>query len=454
MKNKQYLCSGLILLIVFFYMYYCNYHIPLFADDYDYSFNWSNGNLLSSFKDVIDSQIYHYQHWAGRIVGISLTQLFLFIGKDVFNLLNAFMFIILTLLIYWHAEGEFTLKFQPEKLILIIGLAWLGIWTFGEVLLWLCGSCVYLWPMVFILIFLLPYRIKLANSFAFSNYNSSLKNIGMSIVGLIAGCTNENTALSMLLAATLVVYYSYKSKQLESWMVCGLISAYLGYLILILAPGNYQRINQSGHISALFQIYHTLSSMLRITLHQLPLWVFILLLYRRMIQHIGIGGLKKLTDKFQDEVKIGCFFIALSVVNNLVMLASPQFPPRAGFGSTIFLLIGAMTFVKFPWVKEFIFQKKGKMLIAATITLIIIPMAVCTLKDYMILHKESSDRVAYILDQKEMGSIDLVVAPFSVKDRSVMYHVYCSDIEVDETSWKNSSYKRYFGLRSIKLSRE
>jgi hypothetical protein len=422
----------------------------MLADDYNYSFNWANNKLVKNAGDIIDSQIYHYQHWAGRIIGITLTQTMLYIGKDVFNVLNALVFILVVVLIYWHAHGKCTLKFEPGPLILISGLIWLGTAAFGEVVLWLCGSCVYLWTMALILLFLLPYRLTIVS--ADSGDASIFANIGMGILGLAAGCTNENTALAMLAAAACAVYYCYRQKRLKAWMVYGLAGAVIGYFVLIAAPGNYQRIGvEKPDITLFAQVVNSLSAMLRVMLSQWPIWLTLFFIYRMLAGSIATN-FENMAAPERREARLGLFFIALSLFNNLVMVASPEFPPRAGFGSTVYLLIGAMILVKLPQVADRILAEKSRRRIAGVICLIIVATAYLTLKEYRGLHHEFLERRQYILQQKAAENYEIIVPPFSVKNHGILGHVFCSDIERTVSNWKNLSFAQYFGLKSIKAA--
>lgn len=66
----------------------------IFADDYSYSFSWETGKMINGLYDIIQSQYKHWLIWGGRSVAHSLVQLFLYLGKDIFNFFNAFIFIL------------------------------------------------------------------------------------------------------------------------------------------------------------------------------------------------------------------------------------------------------------------------------------------------------------------------------------------------------------------------
>lgn len=74
-------------------MFALNAHTPLQMDDYDYSISWATGKPVSGLADVIASQAAHYRLWGGRSVVHALAQMFLYMGKGVFNIANTVMYL-------------------------------------------------------------------------------------------------------------------------------------------------------------------------------------------------------------------------------------------------------------------------------------------------------------------------------------------------------------------------
>ena len=87
-------------------MFLLNAHTPLQMDDYDYSFSWSTGKPLAGVADVLASQAAHYRLWGGRSVVHTLTQLFLYWGKGVFNIANTAAYMLLVLELYTLAKPK------------------------------------------------------------------------------------------------------------------------------------------------------------------------------------------------------------------------------------------------------------------------------------------------------------------------------------------------------------
>ena len=101
---------------IFLFLYILNYLTPMcFGDDYLYSFIWQGQPMfvplgeevprVSSWYDLFVSQKSHYLTWGGRTVAHVLAQLFLWIGKDVFNFLNAFYFCQISSVYFYYFQN-------------------------------------------------------------------------------------------------------------------------------------------------------------------------------------------------------------------------------------------------------------------------------------------------------------------------------------------------------------
>ena len=230
--------SILVLLIIFAVMLELNNLMPLHRDDYDYSMIWKTGEHLNSFWDVFESTWRHYFLHGGRAFTVFCLSLFLWLGKFAFDVANALMFTALIVLIYLHARRE--INFDAPKILLTAGiLAWLCIPHFGEVAIWKSGSTVYLWSAVPVALFLLPYNLTLAGTKNFGDSNFFAA--AMLILGIIAGCSVENLAVTVTLLSAGIGFYWQRKNFLPLWMVAGTVGNILGLIILLAAPGNFVR---------------------------------------------------------------------------------------------------------------------------------------------------------------------------------------------------------------------
>lgn len=453
MINRQALASMIFLLTVFGYMLSINLLLPVLGDDYHYAFIMGTNQRLQSLEDIVTSQITHYYTWGGRNVSHTIAQFFLLVGKKYFAIFNAGMFVALIILIYLHSKGrDQRMHFDFYVLMLITLFCWFCLPMFNETIVWLTGSCNYLWLAVIRLIFLLPYRYEFLGKPVFERWNPAVITVAMFLLGLISGWTNENTALVMIMAVFAAVVYFYKKKTVKAWTIAGLAGAITGYCFMVLAPGNFVR--WATVPAANFWIHNvwgTCKTTLALLTQQWPLIILLVILYRIMKEQVDgqPNLLASLINKFGHRAIYGAAFIGLGLLNHLIMIGSPTFPKRAGFGGAVFLIIGVMSFLQLAEVKQRILTSLGKRTIVALFCVILLPTAALTLDKYHTIYLEDIQRTQYTLECKNNGQTDIILPLFSVKDRSVLSHVYVSDIAADRNFWRNQIYAKYFGLTSV-----
>lgn len=264
---------------LFLYMLTLNQLMPMHRDDYEYALIWGTFDKIDSWKDVFQSLYNHYMTHGGRMVDFFVLDSFMLLGKEWFNPFNAFLYVVLMILVYWYSKQEITFKFNPYFLGLIMVFCWLGLPHFALTNIWMTGACVYLMPAVFILSFLLPYYFQLIGKSLMKNGFPQM--LGMFLAGLISAWTIENTAATMTFAVGISTIYFYRKGILKNWMISGLIGNLLGLFLLIAAPGNYVRYaSQSSKL-----IYHFTNQFAgtgEMLLYVFPILFFFLILYRSL----------------------------------------------------------------------------------------------------------------------------------------------------------------------------
>lgn len=239
----------MIIMLVLGIIMYCfilklNLIFPYCNDDYIYMNIWNSNEPVMSISDVIRSQVMHYNEWGGRFVAHFIVQSLLILPSYIVDILNSLMFMFYIILIYLHSIGN-----KKEHSISLFCLIFFFIWfyqiSFGEDILWTTGSGNYLWCTSIVLLFLLPYRINYGKSSLNNNFWNAL---GLLVLGLIAGCTNENVGISVILVLVIYfIYFKINKYKVKYWMITGFIGFIVGYIILMLAPGNYLRYENEVH---------------------------------------------------------------------------------------------------------------------------------------------------------------------------------------------------------------
>lgn len=555
MKNKNITKENLIslamLILLFIYMYTLNFMMPLHRDDYEYSLIWGTLERIVAWPDVFQSLYNHYLTHGGRIVDFFVLDSFLLVGKQWFNPFNAFLFVALIVLIYWHSQRQLTFQFNPYILALIITFCWLGLPDFAVVNIWMTGACVYLMTAVIIFTFLLPYHFNyLGKPLLSDSYRATL---GMFFGGIVAGWTIENTAATMNLIIAGFIFYGYRKHNLIKWMISGFCGSVLGFLLLVISPGNYVRYGGSSP-RLIYHFTNQLVAGAEILLGVLPVLLFLVLAWRILfteyakkkgvyvigqrderhgfrISSVWIIGIiffllvsdlngsyfsRWLTNLLYDNVAVplgvatsdlnfklsnilvnleeviiylltitqiwrsiskklalrkndikdilprvkwqeiidsypACYYVAalvaLSVINNLVMIGSPTFPGRAGFGSVVFLIIGAMSYFTIPEIRLYLLGGSCPQYLAILMAFIFMPMAIAVFHQHIVLYKQNNQRMVYVEKMVSQGATYLELEPLSLKNL-VLRHVYFVELNNPVSKY---GFCRYYGLKDLKV---
>ncbi len=175
----------------------------------------------------------------------------LLLPKVVFNFLNAFIYVVTVNLIskIVLVSDKFLQNKKKEEILLFIMFLfmWFFVPDFSEVVTWLTGSITYLWMnCIVIACGLLYYKNfihinDIDNVIKKKDFNIA-KIIGYILIGFFAGCSSETSACTLVLALFLYLVYCFRhNKRLFLYEWCGLIFVIVGFLVLMLAPGNFER---------------------------------------------------------------------------------------------------------------------------------------------------------------------------------------------------------------------
>ena len=248
-KTSKYV---LIIFITFILIYLLNYLTGYTGDDYMYHYFFESGRpsystIPLTLGDLPASLWNHYCTWNGRILTHALVQFFMIYNKIIFNICNSIVFILTGFLLLAHIRPNFK-NWTPYMLVIIYASMFFFFPHFGLSVLWLSGSCNYLWMCALLLFYLLFYR-----NYAGDTNTTTLKRIAktlfMFILGLFSGCSNENSGGAVILLAFLFLcYWKWKKWKIPVWSICGIGGSCLGLLIILLAPGSKSRI-ENGLLS-------------------------------------------------------------------------------------------------------------------------------------------------------------------------------------------------------------
>ena len=450
-----------------------NLLMPIIADDYSYAFIWDGdgrGNLIDgldpnrlerveSFGDILYSQWQHYFTWGGRTIAHILVQFFVWQGKLLFDVVNTLVFGAFMLLLIKVGTG-LNLR-ELNKTYLLFTLAAIHFCTPSPIIttIWLTGACNYLWMSTAILLFLLPYAQAYRQKSAADS--SPVKVFVMALLGLVAGWSIEPGAVVACLVTLMFVVHFRRENNLQPWMKVGFVFLVIGTAILLFAPGNIHRIELTNTLEPDDLIPPDEQWTLQMLLTNLVVG-FLPDFLREMILFVPIIFCFVKAHVSPAVKKFIATFAGLSVVVLLMMMCSPEFPERAGFPSTMFLLIASLAALKeiLPAVENFCRRRIKIATLAATIFAAFwaINIAGCIYVEYN-LKQQLDARYDYIMAHKNDDLI--TVPPLKVPawseeilgSRTWDQFTISVGGDLDDTPDGNRciTFARYYGLKAIKL---
>ena len=464
--NKKVLFS---LVCICLFIFFLNYLNPMaFGDDYVYAFKWpgypmftplpETAERISSIKDIFLSQWLHYFTGNGRTPAHLLVQFFVWQGKHVFNVVNSFVFVLLILEIYWISDrGRVSLKNLHTRTLWGIFISlWAFTPGFNPVFLWICGACNYLWMTVFLLAFLLPYVRKFYFFQAFLRHGH-LFDFGMFILGIFAGWSNENSVCWIIMVLAAFLISKRKCHEKESWMYFGLVGLLIGYILMILAPGNMARLHAQSDVNLfnMQSLKNNLYIFSIVLMFQFVLWYFDL----KSLYIMPKRAIKNPTDYLQDNllVKILCV-IAFGM--SAIMIFAPSFSVRNGFPGTVQLIIATGVLLRVQKENDIalIPVMAQKFMFTAGLVFFLITSSVTLQYSY-----EMKMQMDMLIDKAQQAHKNttndvLIVKPFkdsgALKDFLSGYHLSYYDLSEDENDWGNVAFARYYGIKGIRMVKD
>lgn len=411
---------------------------------------------VASVLDIFVSQYRHYFTWGGRTPPHVLAQFLLFSGKTVSAFATASCFILLIYLLIACAKGRFVnpIKLESAAVLISFSLLYLCLRNFGEVLFMLVTSCNYLFTTTFVLLFLMPY-IKAFNNDAKDNrqsigskqsISSPLKyalNFLYFICAIIIGWCNENTGFALCSMTFLYLLYMFFHKKLTGYMIAGFIGLSIGFLILVLSPGNASRMQMmesTGRFDYYSHIFTAIGVFNLSLLENLPLIASFLYLLFRVYK-------EELIKKYKQSFVCTLYLFAIGFISLAIMIFSPNFPARSATVFTVFTLLATLK-LYFILKKEqkTVINRKYFFLFSSLFSIYFLITATNTLECLSRLKSENIQRENSIKEQISESKTDLVVKPFSVVSSR---YIFVGDVHADKNYFANLILSRFYRVSSI-----
>ncbi|MBQ7822210.1 MAG: hypothetical protein IJ391_08020 [Clostridia bacterium] len=433
-----------LVLVITAQMYVLNSQTSLCRDDYSYSYTFAvteNKFRIENFRQVIESQINHYRVLNGRAVTHTLAQTFLIFDKYVFDIFNTAAFVALLLLISFHASPERRCGSPVMLLAAFIGL-WFFTPAFGDSYLWLTGACNYLWGIFIILLYLIPQSAAYSGVRAPALTTRIVLTPLYFILAVIAGATNENTGAALIVMSLLfIVANALKHRRYPFMSTVGLVGNILGFLFMILAPGQSARLESSGgfgNIAVWLERFKNISEDF-FKYHKLFMLVLVILIVVAIVRKVKLAKLIR-----------PLIFLVGTLASVYSMILSPYFPARVWSGPTVLFTLTLISFASAVLPEQL--GRRGQVVVCVICCMLGYVFAQSyeqAYKDITAVKSAVEARIEVIEEHKAQGISKVALENICDNSRFTPY-VDFGELNDDPKTWPNTAIAMYFGLDEVR----
>ena len=223
--------------VLFTLLYLGNRFTPHLADDY-----WMTTiRGLPAGQAAIHAAMTSASRWStgGGSLSPPFYQTFLMnFPKTLFNCINAALTLLVFRLMHGMLQSPGTQRSLHFYTIVAMTLALAPVPT--QTLFWLVGSTAYLWPLCVSLLFMYPFSLTHDGR---NTLGHKALAAATPITGVLAG--NSHGALSgvaVLVSLLYIVTWQTQKRRVPAWAHAGCLSAIAGCIVMVVAPGNYRRL--------------------------------------------------------------------------------------------------------------------------------------------------------------------------------------------------------------------
>lgn len=273
MSKLEVIISSGFLILVGILFFLLNRFSLFICDDHIYSFIYGTNEIVRSFNDIIHSQWHHYFEQNGRFLVHCVVQYFCSFGSvEIFRILNSVVFVA-----FLSVSSKLIFPINHISwinLLIVLVFIWYFIPVPGMTFLGNISLSVnYLWTSTAILFFILIYE-KIRTC---ARQLPLLFNISLFVFGIVCGSLQESFSIGV--AVALFCYYLFKIREFKGSIAYLISGFFIGTAIVVLAPGNFNRMNNLPKLSYDNNQSFVTSTLLSIISHLLSLKICILLTF-------------------------------------------------------------------------------------------------------------------------------------------------------------------------------
>lgn len=382
----------------------------------------------------------------GRTVVHTAAQLMLQINPILFDVINSIMYLILLNLMLYLADVR---RHKGIYLFVTHMCLLYAVPEYGQCFLWLTGSCNYLFGMILSLLPIVVYTRYYRKRFQVRI--PLLMDISIFVICFLGGWSQENTGCIAILLCGCLLYASYKKycERPARWMYIGILALVSGYLMLILAPGNYVRQEAMADSNILMKFIKNIISATRVYFENcIVLFIILVILFTfLLLEYRGNFVTKEFCRQVTQKAAI---YILCSCVAMYILIVA-YVATRAMVCSIVMLIIAVLG------IADVVSCKLSELeILIGIVAVLLIPNAAIEFREaYRDISLMTSwwNSVEDVIDtEKEKGNRDIVVDNYILP--ATKYTPYESEyLNVDVRKTPNIYICRYYDIDTIRITR-
>lgn len=403
-------------------------------DDLAFSLVEGSWEPIRSLQDVLRSHAHQFMDANGRTANLFASVFCGLLGKTVFNVCNTLVFCLLAHLLSVLVTGRRSL------LVLAMFLAMVGTCypVPGETMLWLDGSCNYMWAITFSLL-LTWYLMK-----SHDRELSWGRGLLLLMAAVLAGSFNEATSFGFFLGWCL--YYAFNRQRFDRRALVTLTGYLLGIAVIVASPGAWERA-VSGDLVINLGLGDLLSS--RWYIFREKMWRFYL---PTLALLVGIVILVSRGARVARQSVWTYIFLALALVMfALGVVHERAYAPLVTVAFIIVAMLAHSLFARWPWARV------GAIAVCLALAAFTGARGICVLKAYKdyddktVAEIHQAPRQAILL-QRQFEGYSRFIKPMNYTSTEFFGHevIYCAYYGKDNVQFVGDSvFTRYHSGRLL-----
>jgi len=414
-----------------------NWLTTIKEDDLAFSLIEGQWTPIKSLLDVWHSHLNHFVDANGRTANLVASIFCGVLGKSVFNVCNTLIFGLMAHLLSLLTTGRRSLL-ALSMFLAVVGTCYP---VPGETMLWLDGSCNYMWAIT----------LSLLIAYYLQQPNRSLgwgRGVLLFLAALVAGSFNEATSFGFFAGWSL--YYIFNRQRFNRTVATVLLGYLVGLVIIVASPGAWDRAADGGIVINL-GIGDLLFS--RWYIFHEKMWRFYLPIVALLIG-VAVMIAKGVQTVRQSEWTY-IFLCLLLVMFALGVIHERAYAPLVTLAFIIVAMFAHALLDRWPWAR----------LVAIIACLGLAAFTWARGVKMLQIYKDYDDKVMteilhgprqVILSERQFEGYSRFIKPMNYKSDNFFGHeiVYCGYYDKDNVQFVNDSvYYRYHSGRLLEGAR-